>query len=129
MPRTQRNVLGQVLTPCSLDPMTGFYRTGCCETGEEDEGRHLICAILTAEFLQFSKSRGNDLTTPRPQWGFPGLKAGDQWCLCALRWKEARDAGLAPLVVLESTHHNVLQYVTMEDLHRHAAHRPGGVVS
>lgn len=129
MPRTQRNVLGQVLTPCSLDPMTGFYRTGCCETGEEDEGRHLICAILTAEFLQFSKSRGNDLTTPRPQWGFPGLKAGDQWCLCALRWKEALDAGLAPLVVLESTHHNVLQYVTMEDLQRHAAHPPGGVVS
>ncbi len=116
MPQPQRNVLGQLLVPCSMDPVTGFYRTGCCETGPEDEGRHLICAVLTEEFLLFSKSRGNDLMTPRPQWGFPGLKAGDQWCLCALRWKEALEAGCAPQVVLESTHHNALQYVTLADL-------------
>lgn len=107
--------------------MTGFYRTGCCETGEDDTGRHIVCVLLTAEFLEFSKAAGNDLSTPRTDWGFPGLKAGDQWCLCALRWKEALEAGCAPQVVLESTHHNALQYVTMEDLHAHAVHRPGPV--
>lgn len=127
MPQPQRNVLGQLLVPCSTDPVTGFYRTGCCETGPEDEGRHLICALLTEEFLLFSKSRGNDLMTPRPEWGFPGLKAGDQWCLCALRWKEALEAGCAPQVVLESTHHNALQYVTLADLQAHAVVSGGPV--
>lgn len=124
--KIQRNVLGQVLIPCSTDPVTGFYRTGCCETGEEDEGRHLICAIMTDDFLAYSKSAGNDLSTPRPQWGFPGLKAGDQWCLCAERWREALQAQCAPQVVLESTHHNALQFVTLADLHAHAVYRPNG---
>jgi uncharacterized protein (DUF2237 family) len=110
-----------------MNPLTGFYRTGCCETGPEDEGRHLICAVLTEEFLLFSKSRGNDLMTPRPEWGFPGLKPGDQWCLCALRWKEALEAGCAPQVVLESTHHNALQYVTLADLQAHAVVAGGSV--
>jgi uncharacterized protein (DUF2237 family) len=127
MPHPQRNVLGQLLVPCSMNPLTGFYRTGCCETGPEDEGRHLICAVLTEEFLLFSKSRGNDLMTPRPEWGFPGLKPGDQWCLCALRWKEALEAGCAPQVVLESTHHNALQYVTLADLQAHAVVAGGSV--
>jgi uncharacterized protein (DUF2237 family) len=109
--------------------MTGFYRTGCCETGEDDSGRHLICSLMTTEFLAFSKEQGNDLSTAMPQMGFPGLKAGDQWCLCALRWKEALEAGCAPQVVLESTHHNALQFVSMPDLHAHAVHRSGGLVS
>ncbi len=129
MPKPQRNVLGQILIPCSTDPMTGFYRTGCCETGEDDSGRHLICTLMTAEFLVFSREQGNDLSTPMPQMGFPGLKAGDQWCLCALRWKEALEAGCAPQVVLESTHHNALQFVSLEALHAHAAHQGGGLVS
>ncbi len=129
MPKPQRNVLGQILIPCSTNPMTGFYRTGCCETGEDDSGRHLICSLMTTEFLAYSKEQGNDLSTPMPQMGFPGLKAGDQWCLCALRWKEALAAGCAPQVVLESTHHNALQFVSMEDLHSHAVHRAGGLVS
>ena len=129
MPNPQRNVLGQLLVPCSTKPMTGFYRTGCCETGPEDEGRHLICAIMTDDFLEFSKSKGNDLSTPMPQFGFPGLKAGNQWCLCALRWKEALLAGCAPNVILESTHHNALQYVTLQDLHAHALPLPGTPVS
>ncbi len=127
MVKPQRNVLGQLLTPCSTNPMTGFYRTGCCETGDDDTGRHIVCVLLTEEFLAFSKAAGNDLSTPRPDWGFPGLKGGDQWCLCALRWKEALQAGCAPQVILESTHHNVLQYVSMEDLHAHALHTPGPV--
>ncbi len=129
MRRPQRNVLGQILVPCSTEPMTGFYRTGCCETGDEDQGRHLICAVMTDEFLAFSKAAGNDLSTPRPQFGFPGLKPGDQWCLCALRWKEAFEANCAPQVVLESTHHNALQVVTLEALHLHAVHKSGGPVS
>ena len=129
MPKQQRNILGQILIPCSTDPMTGFYRTGCCETGDEDQGRHLICAVMTDPFLEFSMSKGNDLSTPHPQWGFPGLKAGDQWCLCALRWKEALEAGCAPHVILESTHHNALQYVSLEDLHAHAVHKSSGMVS
>ncbi len=129
MPKPQRNVLGQILIPCSTDPMTGFYRSGCCETGEADSGRHLICTLMTSEFLVFSREQGNDLSTPMPQMGFPGLKAGDQWCLCALRWKEALEAGCAPQVVLESTHHNALQFVSLEALHAHAAHQGGGLVS
>jgi uncharacterized protein len=114
------NVFGQPLTPCSLNPLTGFYRDGCCATGSDDTGRHVVCAIMTAEFLVFSRDCGNDLSTPRPEYRFPGLNPGDRWCLCALRWKEAFEAGMAPQVVLESTHEAALRYVTMEDLLKHA---------
>lgn len=103
-----RNVLGGELRPCSLDPVTGFFRNGCCETGPEDIGQHTVCAVMTADFLRFSRAVGNDLSTPRPEFGFPGLNPGDQWCLCAPRWKEALDAGFAPPVVLEATHEEVL---------------------
>jgi uncharacterized protein len=102
------NVLGGELVPCSLQPRTGFFRNGCCETGPEDVGLHTVCAVMTAEFLAFSKAAGNDLSTPMPQYGFPGLKPGDRWCLCAPRWKEALDAGCAPQVVLEATHEETL---------------------
>ncbi|MFT5590154.1 MAG: hypothetical protein ACI9ZF_002338 [Bradyrhizobium sp.] len=115
-----RNVLGEPLVPCSFDPLTGYFRDGCCKTNDEDVGTHVICAVMTAEFLAFSKARGNDLSTPHPQWRFPGLKPGDQWCLCALRWKEAFEAGAAPLVVLESTHSKALQVVTLDELERFA---------
>jgi uncharacterized protein (DUF2237 family) len=111
-----RNVLGQPLVACSFEPLTGFYRDGCCKTGPEDVGKHLVCAIMTEEFLEFSRSCGNDLSTPRPQWLFPGLVAGDQWCLCVDRWKEAFQAGVAPKVKLESTHINALQVVDLEVL-------------
>lgn len=114
-----KNVLGTTLQSCCFDPLTGFYRDGFCHTGPQDSGRHLICARMTDEFLQFSKSRGNDLTTPYPTYRFPGLKAGDQWCLCALRWKEAYDAGLAPPVVLEACHEKALNYVKFEMLLEH----------
>jgi uncharacterized protein (DUF2237 family) len=122
IPRTEpaRNVLGEPLVPCSFDPLTGYFRDGCCKTNDEDVGTHVICAVMTAEFLAFSKARGNDLSTPQPQWRFPGLKPGDQWCLCALRWKEAFAAGAAPLVVLESTHSKALQIVTFDELERFA---------
>ena len=103
-------------SPCSFDPLTGFYRDGCCNTGYDDTGIHTVCVRVTAEFLEFSKARGNDLSTPIPQFGFEGLKPGDQWCLCALRWKEAFDAGVAPNVVLESTHINALQFVDLAHL-------------
>jgi uncharacterized protein (DUF2237 family) len=108
-----RNVLGTDLVPCSLDPVTGFYRNGCCETGPEDVGLHTVCAVMTVEFLAFSKASGNDLSTPMPQYGFPGLRPGDRWCLCAPRWKEALDAGMAPQVVLESTHEETLAIVPL----------------
>ncbi|MBL8554440.1 MAG: DUF2237 domain-containing protein [Phenylobacterium sp.] len=108
-----RNVLGQELVPCSLDPVTGFFRNGCCETGPHDVGMHTVCAVMTAEFLAFSRSMGNDLSTPRPDLGFPGLNPGDRWCLCAPRWKEALDAGAAPKVVLESTHEETLAIVAL----------------
>lgn len=114
------NVFGEPLMVCSTDPLTGFYRDGCCHTGPEDAGRHLVCAVMTAEFLAFSKAAGNDLSTPRPKWSFPGLNPGDPWCLCALRWKEAFDAGKAPQVVLEATNEKVLRFVRMEDLVAHA---------
>ncbi|MFN4017938.1 MAG: DUF2237 family protein [Reyranella sp.] len=114
------NVLGGVLEPCSTRPVTGFYRDGCCNTGAEDIGLHTVCVVLTAEFLTFSKSRGNDLSTPMPQYGFPGLKPGDRWCLCASRWKEALDADVAPQVVLEATHAVTLHVVPLADLKRHA---------
>ena len=108
-----RNVLGGELEPCSDDPVTGFYRNGCCETGPHDLGLHTVCAVMTAEFLAFSRRAGNDLSTPRPESNFPGLKPGDRWCLCAGRWKEALDAGAAPDVVLEATHEETLAIVPL----------------
>lgn len=114
------NVLGEPLAPCGLDPMTGFYRDGCCNTGYEDIGIHVVCAKMTREFLEFSRRRGNDLTTPAPSAGFPGLRPGDRWCLCAGRWKEALDAGVAPPVVLTATHEEALAVVSLADLKRHA---------
>ena len=116
-----RNVLGQELVPCSLDPVTGFFRNGCCETGPHDVGMHTVCAVMTAEFLEFSKRMGNDLSTPHPEFGFEGLKPGDQWCLCAPRWKEALDAGAAPQVVLASTHEETLAIVPLGILKDYAA--------
>ena len=118
--RQGRNVLGTPLQSCSTDPMTGFFRDGCCRTGPGDVGLHLVCIRVTHEFLEFSRSRGNDLSTPVPQHGFPGLQPGDQWCLCADRWKEALEAGMAPPVVLESTHVSTIEFVDIEDLERHA---------
>jgi len=115
-----RNVIGSVLIPCSLDPLTGWHRDGCCRTGAGDQGVHVVCAKVTDKFLEFSKSRGNDLTTPQPDFGFPGLKAGDQWCLCAARWQEAFQAGSAPGVVLEATHESALEFIDLDDLKRHA---------
>jgi hypothetical protein len=115
-----KNVLGQPLQACSTRPMTGFFRNGCCETVLQDEGVHVVCAEMTAAFLEFSRARGNDLTTPRPEFGFPGLKAGDRWCLCVSRWKEALQAGVAPRVVLDATHAEALQYVTLAELKRYA---------
>lgn len=117
---TQRNVLGGTLIACSTDPMTGFYRDGCCNTGPEDAGSHTVCCVVTASFLAFSKSRGNDLSTPRPEWGFPGLKPGDRWCLCAVRWQEAFEADRAPGVVLEATNERALEIVDPEALLAHA---------
>ncbi|MFO1014769.1 MAG: DUF2237 domain-containing protein [Caulobacteraceae bacterium] len=114
------NVLGGELAPCSARPVTGFFRNGCCETGPEDTGMHTVCAVMTAEFLAFSQSVGNDLTTPVPDYGFPGLKPGDRWCLCAPRWKEALDAGAAPKVVLEATHEETLAIVPLGVLRDHA---------
>ncbi|MEW4570999.1 DUF2237 domain-containing protein [Tautonia sp. JC769] len=115
-----KNVLGSDLESCSLDPVTGFFRDGCCHTGADDIGLHLVCAEMTGEFLEFSKRRGNDLSTPMPQYGFPGLKPGNRWCLCVERWKEALEAGLAPPVVLEATHMSALEFVSIEELKAHA---------
>lgn len=115
-----RNVLGSRLEICSIKPMTGFFRNGCCDTSPEDVGSHTVCAVMTDEFLQFSKSRGNDLSTPMPDFGFPGLKAGDRWCLCAPRWQEAFEAGRAPRVVLRATHEGALRFCSLADLKRHA---------
>ena len=122
-----RNVLGTELLPCSYDPLTGFYRDGCCRTGEDDQGTHVVCARVTQAFLDFSVARGNDLVTPRPEWRFAGLKPGDRWCLCVTRWTEALQAGVAPPVVLEATHENALQHVSLTVLQQHAWHRtPAG---
>jgi uncharacterized protein (DUF2237 family) len=115
---SQRNVLGLPLEPCSTRPMTGFFRTGCCETDEEDVGRHLVCAQMTQEFLAFSATHGNDLSTPRP--GFAGLRPGDRWCLCAARWKEAFDADVAPPVILAATHEAATRIVDRHALFAHA---------
>lgn len=116
----QRNVFGEPIEACSISPLTGFYRTGCCHTGPDDFGLHTVCVQVTDEFLAFSKARGNDLSTPLPEFGFSGLNPGDRWCLCAARWKEAFDAGMAPRVVLRATHEATLEIVPLEDLKRHA---------
>jgi len=115
-----RNVLGTELVPCSYDPLTGYFRDGCCHTDMHDLGSHVVCAIVTDEFLEFSRSRGNDLSTPRPEYRFAGLEDGDRWCLCALRWKEALAAGVAPAVVLECTHARALEFVGLEQLQEYA---------
>lgn len=115
------NVLGSPLEPCSTDPLTGFYRDGCCNTGPEDLGAHVVCVRVTEEFLDFSKGRGNDLSTPQPALGFRGLEPGDRWCVCADRWQEALEAGMAPEVVLEATHIRALEWASLEDLRRHAS--------
>ena len=117
---TPVNVLGSDLQPCCFDPMTGFYRDGHCRTGGEDAGVHVVCAEMTEEFLHFSISAGNDLVTPHPEWGFPGLVAGDRWCLCADRWREALEAGQAPPVLLRSTHASALEFVSFSELQAHA---------
>ena len=116
MPEKILNVLGTELIPCSYDPLTGFFRDGCCKTNSDDRGSHVVCAKVTQAFLDFSLRQGNDLITPRPEYRFAGLKNGDRWCLCALRWKEAFEAGVAPKVILESTHQKALQFVTLEQL-------------
>jgi hypothetical protein len=116
-----RNVLGGPLGDCSSDPLTGFFRDGCCNTHPADVGRHVVCARVTAEFLEFSAAQGNDLVTPRPQFEFPGLKPGDRWCLCATRWLEAQEAGVAPPVCLEATHAAALEIIPLALLEAHAA--------
>jgi len=116
-----KNVLGGELKSCCLKPLTGFYRDGFCKTGAEDRGSHTVCIRATDEFLEFSKSRGNDLSTPRPEFQFPGLQDGDKWCLVAMRWQEALEAGAAPDVVLEATNEAALQYVSLEDLKKYRA--------
>ena len=115
-----KNVLGGTLKCCCKKPLTGFYRDGYCKTGANDVGRHTVCALMTAEFLEFSAAAGNDLSTPHPEFGFGGLKPGDKWCLCVLRWKEALDADMAPQVVLEATNVASLQHVQLEDLKDYA---------
>jgi len=115
-----KNVLGSELETCCTDPMTGFYRDGCCRTGPDDLGLHLVCIEANEEFLEFSKSRGNDLSTPNPLYQFPGLEPGDRWCLCVERWKEALEAGVAPAVVLGATHISALEFVDLEDLQAYA---------
>ena len=114
------NVLGQPLQPCCNDPLTGFYRDGYCHTGPDDLGQHTVCAQVTEAFLQFSKEAGNDLSTPRPEYNFPGLMPGDRWCVCAARWQEALDAGVAAPIILESTHQNALQIIELADLEANA---------
>lgn len=115
-----RNVLGEPLATCGVDPVTGFYRDGCCNTGPEDLGAHTVCAEVSEAFLHYTASQGNDLRTPNPSAGFPGLKSGDRWCLCAARWQEARRAGCAPRVYLAATHEGTLEIVPFEDLRRYA---------
>jgi uncharacterized protein (DUF2237 family) len=119
MIKDQKNVLGGELKVHCIDPKTGFYRDGYCRTGAEDQGSHVVAAVITKQFLEFTRSRGNDLQTPLPAYDFPGLKPGDRWCLCALRWKEAYDAGVAPPVILEATHQKALEYIPLEALNTH----------
>jgi uncharacterized protein (DUF2237 family) len=118
--RPSRNVLGGILENCSLKPMTGFFRNGCCDTGAEDVGSHTVCVVMTTEFLAFSKASGNDLSTPMTDYGFPGLVPGDRWCLCAPRWQEALDGGSPPRVVLRATHEGALEHCALADLKRYA---------
>lgn len=118
--RETRNVLGKPLLTCSTAPLTGFTRNGCCETGPQDVGSHTVCAVMTAAFLAFTRAQGNDLSTPRPEYRFPGLKPGDRWCLCVSRWKEAYDQDMAPPVVLEASHAKALDVVTLDMLEAHA---------
>jgi len=120
-PDPDLNVVGGMLLPCSTEPLTGFYRNGCCSTGAEDLGSHTVCVIATEEFLEFSRLAGNDLSTPRPEWGFAGVAPGDRWCLCASRWLEAHDAGCAPEVVLGATHQRALELIPIESLTARAA--------
>ena len=115
-----RNVIGTDLETCGTDPLTGFYRDGCCNTGADDHRLHLVCTVMTDEFLEFSRAVGNDLSTPRPEFGFEGLRDGDRWCLCVTRWKEALEAGRAPRVVLQATHISTLEFVDLADLKEHA---------
>ncbi len=116
----EKNVFGEELETCSISPMTGFFRDGCCRTDPQDLGMHIVCTEVTEEFLEFSKLRGNDLSTPNPEFDFPGLKPGDRWCVCAFRWKEAMDSGYAPPVILASTHESVLEILPLEDLKKYA---------
>jgi uncharacterized protein len=122
--REDKNVLGGRLEPCSVAPRTGFYRDGCCNTGPEDFGMHVVCVQLTESFLDFSREQGNDLSTPVPEHDFPGLAPGDRWCVCVARWREAFDSGVAPPVVLSATHEETLAVVTLEALKRHAVQEP-----
>ena len=119
-----KNVFGEPLVACSFTPLTGYFRDGCCKTEDDDTGTHVVCAVMTDAFLVFSASRGNDLSTPRPEWRFPGLRAGDQWCLCANRWREAYAAGVAPAVVLESTNRKILELVSLDVLSRFDSRTP-----
>jgi uncharacterized protein (DUF2237 family) len=116
----QKNVFGEPLAVCSNNPLTGFFRDGCCNTGPQDYGSHTVCVVMTEEFLAFSKAAGNDLSTPVPGYAFPGLKAGDRWCLCAARWQQAFESGMAPRVVLAATHERALEIVALKDLKRFA---------
>ena len=120
MPPDDKNVLGGILAPCSTSPRTGFYRDGCCNTGPEDVGLHVVCAQMTAEFLAFARAQGNDLITPVPAFGFPGLKPGDRWCVCAATWRQAFDAGVASPVVLTATHEETLAVIALAALKQHA---------
>jgi uncharacterized protein (DUF2237 family) len=113
---SSKNIFGQPLIPCSTQPMTGYFRNGCCDTEEADVGMHTVCAVMTDDFLNYSKEMGNDLSTPRPEWGFPGLKAGDKWCLCATRWVQAHTDGKAPHVFLEATNEVTLELIDIETL-------------
>jgi uncharacterized protein (DUF2237 family) len=119
-PVESRNVLGEPLQPCSFHPLTGFFRDGCCRTNDEDIGRHVVCVEVNAAFLEFSRMSGNDLSTPRPELGFAGLKPGDRWCLCATRWQEALEAGMAPPVVIQATEEAALEDIDIADLKEHA---------
>lgn len=125
-PTWGKNVLGGPLKECSQSPLTGFYRDGCCHSGAEDVGLHIVCAQMTASFLHFSKVNGNDLITPATMFNFPGLKPGDKWCLCVLRWQEALEAGVAPPVDLEATHISALEFVSLDDLNKYALHVENG---
>ena len=118
--KTKRNVLGTALQPCCFEPVTGYFRDGYCRTDASDQGRHVVCAQVTEAFLEYTQAQGNDLSTPHPEFGFPGLKPGDRWCLCALRWHEAHEAGVAPPVILESCEASALDIIPLETLQAHA---------